>query len=151
MELPLGNRTEELHGDRVGVFAVDPTHRHVRTYFTRPGQAGRERASVPHAFPSVALERVEEMADGFGQPLMSGFGERQPASGSDLPVVDSREALGGEGVEDQGGRAKQPLDLHDLLLSENGLEPVEERNSPAAERLVDQVDLQVHVVPAGVR
>jgi hypothetical protein len=66
-------------------------------------------------------------------------------------VVDSREATGGQGVEDHGRRAEEPFDLHDLLLSEHGLEPVEERNPLATERLVDQVDLEVNVVPSELR
>ncbi len=81
------------------------------------------------------------MTDGFGEPLMRGLGKGQPPSGSDLPVVDSGVALRAEDVQDHGCRAEEPLDLHDLLLSEDGLEPVEERNAPAPERLVNQVDL----------
>jgi hypothetical protein len=87
------------------------------------------------------------MADRLGETLVRGFGKGQPAARSHLPVVHPREAVGGEGTEDVSGRAKETFDLHDLLLSEDRLEPVDERKSPAPERLVDQVNLQANVVP----
>jgi hypothetical protein len=60
-------------------------------------------------------------------------------------VVHPGETVGGEGAQDERRRTKEAFHLHDLLLPEDRLEPVDEREAPATERLVDQVDLEPDV------
>lgn len=148
VELPLGDGAEELQGDRVRAFAMDPSDGQVRPHLAGAGEADRERAGVRHPFPGVAPQRVHKMADGFHQPFVRGLGKRQPTARPNLPMVHSRETAGGESVQGHGGRAKEAFNLHDLLLSEDRLEAVKEWDSAASERFVDQVDLKTHVGPA---
>jgi len=85
------------------------------------------------------------VADGLREPLVGRFGKRKPSPRMDLPVVDAREAVGGERLQHPCNQPKKPFDLHDLPFAEDRFEAMEPGAPSALERLVDEVDVQPHI------
>jgi len=129
----------------VTALSVDLADRDVRTQVPAGGESGGEGAGVGHPSPGVAPERVQEVAHRFGEAFVGGLGERQPAAGPDLPVVDARKPSPLERSEGRGRQPQKPLDLDDLALAENRFEGAQQRYSSPLEHLVDEVDVESDV------
>jgi len=152
LDVPIGDGADELHGDRVSALPVDTTDLDLRPERRRARETRGERACLRDPLPSVAVERVQKVADRLVQPFVRGFGQGKPASRTYLPVVHPREASVRERVQDTGRGTKQSLDLDDLLLPEDRLETTEEAWAPSLIRFVHEVDVDAYAGPStGVR
>lgn len=63
------------------------------------------------------------MTDGFRKAFVRRLWERKPTPRVDLPVVHTTESEGPESMQHLRDEAEQALDLHDLPLPEDRLEP----------------------------